>query len=371
MYFSDLRLSCSCPESKQRLNLSQRAYDALIHDASVFLPEDAPMTDTGALPSGFLNHIFRCFADSAESSIASTLRSRREEYAQTLSPMAPGPAPDQALALLLDQEKQRLEQALARRLSEKGRAFSFRIDRENLEYLSTDAAQSEAAYYQDNVGSYFKAVLEEYGALPYVRREQLYHRAQLECIHTAIEQKKRLKLTLRNSHLATGQAMYMKPCALLQDADRKYNYLVGMLASSHDSDDFQYASVRLTSIVKCARMEKSGILRAEERREIERRIKASGVPYLSSGIHTQRIRVRLTDAGVRLFHTILHLRPMYVSRHQHDGAWIYEFDCLPWQAEIYFFKFGADARILEPADLAEAFRSKYEAAAAAYRAEIG
>ena len=37
-------------ENKQRLNLSEHAYRTLINDASVFLPEDSPKTETGGCP---------------------------------------------------------------------------------------------------------------------------------------------------------------------------------------------------------------------------------------------------------------------------------------------------------------------------------
>ena len=365
MYFSDLHPTSDFPENKQRLNLSSHAYNVLIYDMSVFIPDDAPMSDPGTIPSGFVNHIIRCFAETAESSIASTLSSRREEYAQTLSQMEPGTARDQAISLFLAKEELRLKGACGQRLKEKKHAFSCRIDRGNLEYLASPSGQAEAPYYQDNVGSYLKAILEEYTELPYIQREQIYHRAYLETIRTAIGLKKRLKLLLRNSHLATSEPMYMKPYALMHDAERRYNYLVGVLSDS--SELYQYASVRLTSIIKCTRMEKSGVLCVDERKEIERRIKDAGVPYLSSGIHTQMIRVRLTNEDVKMYSSMLHLRPMYVSRYQRDGAWIYEFDCLPWQAEIYFFKFGEHAIVLTPVSLAQKMEQKYQNALLKYQ----
>ena len=364
MYFSDLRDPDTAPENKQRINLSKHAFDTLSHDASVFLPDDF----TGTLPSGFINQIFLSCAESAESSIVSTLRSRREEYIRILSPMAPDLRLDRVLDLLLESEKQRLQERANQRLAEKGHSFSFRISKENLDQLRTPALQAEAACYQDNVGSYIKAVLEEYCTQPYVYRELIYYASDVQCIRTAIALKKRLKLCLRNSRLATdGRTIYMKPYGLLQDSGKKYNYIVGMLSDSHDSDTFVYASVRLSSVVRSSMMQKSGHLNAEERREILRRIHDAGVPYLSSGNHTQIIKVRLTKEGIRMYNSMLHLRPMYISKNEDHGAWIYEFDCLPWQAEIYFFKFGPDALIQEPAELSEKFFHKYQRAVQLYR----
>ena len=368
MYFSDLCNTDIIPENKQRINLSKHAYDTLCRDASVFLPDEFTITASGALPSGFINQIILSFADSAESSITSALHSRHEEYARILSPMDSSPQATQALSLLLDAEKQRLLELSNQRLKEKGHSFSFRISKEILDQLRSTAVQAEAVYYHDNVGAYIKALLEEYCLHPYAQRELIYYAHDVQCIRTAIALKKRLKLCLRNSRLSTdGCTVYIKPYGLLQDAGNKYNYIVGMLSDSHDSDTFMYASVRLSSVIRCAMMQKTGNLSTEERREIQRRIRDSGVPYLSSGIHTQTIKVRLTDEGIRMYNSMLHLRPMYISKYQHNDAWIYEFDCLLWQAEIYFFKFGPDALILEPTELFTKFRSKYNAAVQVYQ----
>ena len=45
---------------------------------------------------------------------------------------------------------------------------------------------------------------------------------------------------------------------------------------------------------------------------------------------------------------------------------IYEFDCTLRQAENYFFKFGHDAMVLEPENLADKFLRKYRNAVKRY-----
>ena len=160
MYFSDLRDPDTAPENKQRINLSKHAFDTLSHDASVFLPDDF----TGTLPSGFINQIFLSCAESAESSIVSTLRSRREEYIRILSPMAPDLRLDRVLDLLLESEKQRLQERANQRLAEKGHSFSFRISKENLDQLRTPALQAEAACYQSRSGRILHTALCTSGA---------------------------------------------------------------------------------------------------------------------------------------------------------------------------------------------------------------
>ena len=354
-------------ENKQRLNLSEHAYRTLSNDASVFLPEDSPKTETGGIPSGILNQIFRSFAPSAESSISAALENHRLALEEVLSPMHSEKDQKIAIDLLLDAFKSQLLQRCQERLAQKGNAFSIRIDRNNMEYLTQEGSK-ESGYYQERVGSYFKAVLEEYCQLPYVRRESIYFQSLLRDIHTAIATKKMLKLVVRDSHLTSNRITYMKPYAVRQDSDKKYNYLVGMLSWDAENKTYQCASVRLTSIIRCTILERSGIVKASEKKEIEAKIKASGVPYLSSGKYTQTIKVHLTESGIKMYNSILHLRPQFTNRSCIGGKWVYTFDCLPWQAEIYFFKFGPEARILEPCSLADTLYQKYCNAAEFYQA---
>ena len=113
-------------ENKQRLNLSEHAYRTLINDASVFLPEDSPKTETGGIPSGILNQIFRSFAPSAESSISTALENHRLALEEVLSPMYSEKDQKIAIDLLLDAFKSQLLQRCQERLAQKGNAFSIR-----------------------------------------------------------------------------------------------------------------------------------------------------------------------------------------------------------------------------------------------------
>ena len=72
--------------------------------------------------------------------------------------------------------------------------------------------------------------------------------------------------------------------------------------------------------------------------------------------------VRLTPSGERKYQQILHLRPQYARK---EGA-VYTFTCTQRQVENYFFKFGHDARILAPQELADKFKRMYESAAEQY-----
>lgn len=362
MRFSDLG---SEMESKQRINLSSHAYTVLLQDASVFF--SSHKTETGGIPSGILNHIFFHFRESAESSIEEALQNRRQTLNALLKTMSSDAGRQEAIKLLLREYQTDLLKKQKARLAQKGCSFSFRIDSANLREL--EMAQREAPHYQDKLGLYWKAILEEFCQLPYSEREKVYQKECWNSIQSAIAGKKRLKLVLRSSYQkaeGSTKIWYMKPLSIQQDSEKMYNYLTGMMRSELD-EEWKCGAIRISSIVGCRAQESYGGVTLEEKRTIEALIKQNGVQYLSSGKQTQTIQVRLTKQGTELYHRILHLRPMFTDRHQEGDTWIYEFDCLPWQIEIYFFKFGKDAVVLEPKYLAEKFREKYLEASMSYR----
>lgn len=368
MRFSDIDGDIEI-ENKQRINLSAHAYAVMAQDASLFFSTRPNKTETGGIPSGILNHVFYHFRESAESSIEEALLIRRQTLNAVLETMPSEAGKQAAITLLLREYQNDLEKKRDIRLAKKGYSLSFRIDLPNLRELSTEMVRKEGTHYQDKVGLYWKAVLEEFCELSYAEREMVYQKEYWNSILSAIARKKKLKLVLRSTYQAAAgnsNIWYVRPLSILQDSEKMYNYLTGMMRSDLDSD-WKCGAIRISSIVSCKEQESYGGITLEEKRTIEALIRQNGVQYLSSGRQTEKIQVRLTKQGIELYHRILHLRPLFTNRHQEGDAWIYEFDCLPWQAETYFFKFGKDAVILTPTALAESLRKKHKDAWEAYR----
>lgn len=340
-------------ENKQRINISNHADSILKHDLDVFHVEEekrsTPMTV-------MINRIFECYRDRAESSIAASLEKRRSKLMEQLSDMQDPIAREEAVRLLLSSYAARLQEQSTERCKTKGNPLSMRILHDNLLFLLSEEGQREASSYHDKVGAYFKAILEEYCALPYVKREEIYFRKQKDEIDLAISNKKLLRIVTRGQYIS-----YVKPLELSQDQDHTYHYLVGLASASKDGP-WKIASFRLSSITDCKRQAHSGVLSTDQKKEIHTAMAETGIQYLSGNDTRQEIVVEFTPHGVKLYGQILHLRPQYTS---HDGL-IYKFDCSLKQAEDYFFKFGHNARILEPVHLAEKFRRKYHNAAKKY-----
>ena len=68
------------------------------------------------------------------------------------------------------------------------------------------------------------------------------------------------------------------------------------------------------------------------------------------------IRLQLSQYGEKLYHQKIHQRPAYVEKY---GDGVYVFDCSERQIFNYFFSFGADVQILEPASLRQRFAESY------------
>lgn len=351
-------------ENKVRLNLSDRAYAVLLDDMDAFRAERPSERKKAEVPSYVINRIFRCFRERAGSSVALALNNKKIELETLLASVQPDDTRKNAIQLLLDDYQEYLKKDVARR-GKKGKALSFRLDKDSMEYLS-DEGQKESGFYDDNVGRYVKAVIEEYSELSYVERERVWYKNFLDMIALAVVKKKTFKLVLHSVSRSEGagknNVVYLKPLGYRQDSELLYNYIVGMTASSADGP-WSAGALRLTSVKDCKCLEQAAFISEADEKQLEEAIEKNGVQYLSDTHTTQKIVVAFTSRGERLYRQLRHLRPMYTAK---LSPLTYAFDCTLFQAETYFFKFGQDAKIIEPESLAEKFCQRYYAAAATY-----
>lgn len=361
MWFQDIY----SVENKQRLTLSNHAHTVLVNDVGVFQPENTLKRGSGELSSNIINHLLRVFRADATSSVSIALGRKRQELNSLFEGMRNQSSRNEAISISLAAYEKQLLDEVTRRLKEKGYSFSIRIDKENLEFLASEEGQAEGSLYGDNVGRYIKAVIEEYCERPYVEREKIYFKELLEDVERAKVSQKLLKFTLYSRNISLNgeknSILYMKPSCIQEDDERMYNYIVGMIASSQDGP-WQIGSVRLTSIKTCTMQSHSGKIISKSEKEIREAIKQRGVQYLSAYSNTGKVVVQLTPEGEKMYRQILHLRPLYIKK---EGS-IYEFDCTIRQVDNYFFKFGHNAKVLEPQYLADLFMRRYQSAARQY-----
>lgn len=369
MEFSDcLNMTSMNVENRQSLNLSKTSMDILNKD------KDMLESNSGNGYSSIINHIFQSFYDEAEASVPIACERERDRLREIIGTDDPD---GNLTSKLVENYKKRLEQRIDERIDQKGHRVLIRFNQETLNILAAkDGGQKIASFYADKyngkVGKYMKALVEEYCELPYTEREKVYfHSTILQPVRDAIEGNRILRLTLHSNSGLTENILYLKPYApkpILTDSENQYNYLVGMRKLSDPAGSPKTVSVRLTSIKECRVQGRvgSGSLAKKELTEISSAISDYGVQYLSNN-NIIDLTVQFAPEGERLYkRSIFHLRPTYDADASDPANRIYKFRCPRSQALFYFFRFGEDVKIIEPADLAEEFRTKYIRAAEQY-----
>lgn len=334
--------------NKQHLNLSTRAYEVIQNDMFTFGEEKL---------SSFINRIFESYSPVAEASISRTLNRLKGELDQLLEGIGGDQkTKERMVRALLRKERNRLQE---KSLSyEKGKAFKFWLNKKNLLYLTEAESEcGEEKYYGDHRGKYIKSVLEEYARLPYVQREKIYFSPFIEEIGDAVQRQCQLRV-----ETGTKKVYSVYPYKVLCDPLSTANYLVGYSRRySHPEDNIHPCSFRISALESVkAEKSKSAFLKQDRRKELVQIIANRGVQFMAS--EEEEIQVRLTEAGKVKYRRQVHLRPTLI-RKQKD---IFVFQCTTAQAEFYFFKFGADAEILQPESLRKKFKEMYERAALAY-----
>lgn len=337
--------------NKQHLNLSAQAYEVIRSDMFAFREEKL---------SGFINRIFELYSLVADASVSRALNRLRGDLAQLLEGIEGDKKTKERIvrALLQKEEDRLIEKSLS---YEKGKSFKFWLNKKNLVYLTEAESEcGEENYYGDHRGKYIKSVLEEYARLPYVQRERVFFSPFIEEIESAVQRQCQLRV------VTGAEKIYsVYPYKILCDPLSTANYLAGYSKPYSDTEDtLRPCSYRISALVSIkAEKSKSAFLKADQCKELSRTIAARGVQFMSSG--EEEIQVRLTEAGKVKFQRQVHLRPALV-REQED---IFVFQCTAAQAEFYFFKFGADAEILQPESLREKFKTMYECATLAYKSK--
>lgn len=243
--------------------------------------------------------------------------------------------------------------------------------------------QAEYKYYRRQK-EYIERILWNYAEKPANERERIYcgHRIQQieEVLCNPPSRRESLLITIRldRSEEREEPVYRVAPYSLSMDAAGNYYYLVGI--SERVGDPSQGRSIasyrisRIRSITTDAHMEVAD----DQWERLRHRLRTVGVSYLLCPVNgdpdedaSGRIVVRLTVEGWRMYLSILRNRPRYINAVRPepaaDGTVTLEFDCSQRQIENYFYMFGAQAYIVQPAELRDRFKAWYETALLAYK----
>ena len=300
---------------RQRINLSYEAQSIINSDRFTF----SDGTDEAIKLSGIINRIFLSLAEN------SAVRKQ-----------------DQQRTEMLLAKKPPVLQTEIPTLNKKTRSYLERQDiLETCKSLGIKPAK------------FVKAVIEEYAEMPFIERERIYFSDAAKVIENNLN---------RVLCFESGKFFYeAKPYSLMPDKQSTYNYLVCKILNRQQPNRSNLSSFRLSRISKIApKPDAESCLSIFEVEEIVKAINEKGVPFLRGDLCD--IEVELTQEGVRLFKSVLFMRPEVIRI---EGR-RYFFRCTATQAEIYFFKFGADAKILKPLQLTRKFNERFKRAHETY-----
>ena len=303
-------------DRRQRVNLSDEAYGTIMSDSFSFAGNEAVISYSEIICRVFLNFVECALTQNNNSKRISELLSKMPSRAQQKTPS------------LRDGVLEHLKQS--------------------------DVVDVINSVYGGSPGKLIKSVIEEYAEKPFTERELIYYRETVEKINANRDNKLRV---------VTGkQTLFVKPYAIMADKQSTYNYLVCFAAISTEPDTYKPSSLRISRIRSVSALPDSKFnFTIFEVDEIKNALSKKGVQFLRGELCN--VVVELSDIGKQLYNTMLFQRPNVIST---DGNTC-RFYCTEKQADFYFFKFGAEAKIIEPISLRKEFMERYNQAVMTYK----
>lgn len=355
-------------ELKQYINLSENAWvviDEDIQDLNIKNPENVTF-------SGFLNRIFYNFHQQSNASISIRVQEYKEKLIDIVSQKSNGAkGSEKKERTAIERFATNAAEAYAQELISKSRSYTskgegrkFNVNKQNIEIL---LSSDESFYYEDHIGSYMKALFEEYTQKKAFERESIFYKDTVDKINIALAQSTKLKITIKQNQFGNivDRKFYITPYKILQDKAGMYNYLVGF--SEEILEDGILAqktitSIRISKIYKIAVMNSMRAFISNESKAIlEKELRQKTAQYLISELID--VKVQFKKSGLERFFKKVYMRP---ACYEKIGDLTYVFHCTRRQAEIYFFSFGSDLTILEPIELQKLFARWYKNAANQY-----
>lgn len=216
-------------------------------------------------------------------------------------------------------------------------------------------ALNENVLTKNQSGSFIHLLLEEYVTLPFGKREKIMLYDKIKLLQSIME------TNCPFEYLSGGpRPRVMHPYKLMTDPDLQYNYLVGHTVSKEEYNPETFIPTETNvGTIRLLNLKTESIRRLSSHKKkiseplILDKIAKGGISFLSNDII--EIRVLLNKSGEQLFRSIIHNRPMFVSRESgYTNGWReYVFHCNIFRATIYFSAFRRNAKIISPPEAVE------------------
>ncbi len=216
------------------------------------------------------------------------------------------------------------------------RTLQFTLNQENLDRFAAVCDTLQIA----NKAEYFRQVLYLYCNQPRYQRERILFSRNVELVEESIKARRKLRIRYKDEY------RIIEPYFLIKSDGETRNYLFCYCEKRQE-----YCNYRLMNFHAVTTLRNRMIEHFVP--EYINQIKHNFDTFLSYG---KVIKVRLTDDGFGMYQRNLTHRPKLLAR---EGD-IFSFECSLLKAQLYFPQFMEHAEILEPAELREWFRERFD-----------
>lgn len=186
------------------------------------------------------------------------------------------------------------------------------------------------------IADYCRDMLDKFLALSKVKREQIILKSKLDTIKEAISKDMRLNFTTKN-----GTSM-VEPYEIMEDIKYDKNYII-CYKETLDAV-VTYSLQNIKKITKRKDFQEYYYVDIDT-------AKNSFDPFLS---YNNTVKIKITPEGEKIFQKKKQLRPKVLRKDKN----IWELECTPYKALLYFTSFYNEVEIIEPLSLRKTLTEK-------------
>lgn len=235
-----------------------------------------------------------------------------------------------------------------------------------------------------DLAPYYMYFILQYCDLTQTKREALFYQSLIAELNDAVKLNRIIKIH-KNNH---SDDVCILPYELKVCEENGFHYITGFVLEPDKSDKNSYLytnliNIPIRSILPYSRekyfealgeinprkqilFRKKSVVRSYQEMiaHMRDRLDSDGVLYLSR--EPKQVKVRLTDIGMDMLYSRTQYKPDNICPDPDDNH-IVRFQATRLQTFLYFFKFGAQAEILEPEEYREFFLNEYQNAVMLYK----
>lgn len=190
-----------------------------------------------------------------------------------------------------------------------------------------------------NKAEYFRKLFFIYCDQPKYKRELLIFNKTAKLINKAIKNKKKLKIKYKEEY------RIIEPYFIINSDGETRNYIFCYCDKNKEYRNYRLVNFKAISVMK----ESFKYYNEKHINEMNDNFD----PFLSYGV---KVIVRLTEEGKNHFQKVIVNRPKLIDQNED----VFTFECSVLKAKLYFPQFLENAEILEPKELREWFKEKFE-----------